>query len=50
MYKKRILFLIIMVLTMLSLAFHNDITLISATILTVICIIIRFAENSESQF
>lgn len=50
MYKKRILFLIIMVLTMLSFAFHNDITLISATILMVICIIVRFAENSESQF
>lgn len=41
----KILLLIALILTILSLAFHNDITLISAAILMAICIVISFAKK-----
>ncbi len=41
----RILSSIALILTILSLAFHNDITLISAAILMAICIVISFAKQ-----
>ncbi len=41
----RILSSIAFVLTILSLALHNDITLISAAIVMAICIVISFAKK-----
>ena len=41
----KILLSIALILTILGLAFHNDITLISAAILIAICIVISFAKK-----
>ena len=41
----KILLVIALILTVLSLAFHNDITLIIAAILMAVCIVISFAKK-----
>lgn len=41
----KILLVIALILTVLSLVFHNDITLIIATILMAVCIVISFAKK-----
>lgn len=41
----KILLVIALILTVLSLVFHNDITLIIAVILMAVCIVISFAKK-----
>ena len=41
----KILLVIALILTVLSLVFHNDITLIIAAILMAVCIVISFAKK-----
>ncbi len=41
----KILLVIALILTVLSLVFHNDITLIIAAILLAVCIVISFAKK-----
>ena len=41
----KILLVIALILTVLSLVFHNDITLVIAAVLMAICIVISFAKK-----
>ena len=41
----KVLLVIALILTVLSLVFHNDMTLIIATILMVVCVVISFAKK-----
>lgn len=41
----RVLLVIALILTVLSLVFHNDMTLIIATILMAVCVVISFAKK-----
>lgn len=41
----KVLLVIALILTVLSLVFHNDMTLIIATILMAVCVVISFAKK-----